>query len=138
MSRQSHAAKFDAFPIRDNPIGFDGFVRGVVAPIEVPVTSVHHQLPVKLAGEHLRTSSALEFCEPATMIVMSVTVQQDFHVLHLEAKLLDVCRDLRQHLDGTSVQKNVSCRGHNEERTDQVSAHIINVPDNFPWFEWTR
>src|SRR5437773_2587388 len=123
MAHQTDTPQFYPLTVRNVTIRSYRLVCEVVTPMKVSF-ALHHQLSIKFAGDNRRTGSALEFSKPTAVVEMSVTVQQDLHILQLETKLLDIGFDLWQTLNVTRVQKNVALRGDNQKRTDQIGADV--------------
>ena len=134
MAHQTDTPQFYPLTVRNVTIRSYRLVCEVVTPMKVSF-ALHHQLSIKFAGDNRRTGSALEFSKPTAVVEMSVTVQQDLHILQLETKLLDIGFDLWQTLNVTRVQKNVALRGDNQKRTDQIGADVIDVSYNSSRFK---
>src|SRR5262249_9537956 len=101
-----------------------------IAETEVVAAALFNEPLVSSRDVELRTCRALEFGEPAGVIKMCLTVQQDLHGLGINAELLEVCQEWRRGFRESAIEKYDALARLDGERGHAARTHIIDVADD--------
>jgi hypothetical protein len=144
VSGQANSTKFDLIPVSNRPVRPDRFVSDILPIRErssvgiVAFAACDHQFAVQFADGNRRSDLALKFGKATAMVNVSLGVQQDLHVPRLKAEPFDVGFGLLQHLNTTRIDQDVARRRNDQERTDHVTANVVDVSHKAPGFDRLR
>ena len=69
------------------------------------------------------------------MIIVSVAIQEKFHIRELEPQPGDVPRNEGSRFRQSSVEQKIPLRRHDEKGGDVSGAHIVDVADDPEWLD---
>lgn len=127
MRRELRPAQGHLLAVGEPAVDDDRRKLSLVAESEVSPAAALEQRRIGAAGVELRPTHRLEEGEPAGMVEMGVTVEQDPDVADLEAELRDVGFDLRRGLDETAVDQNVPSGSRDQVGGDVRDADIVEI-----------